>query len=109
MKIVNAFILASIRNAFIGFIGIIIGLCIWETGPEHKLPPFVAMNLINLFLCFLYGLFFLLPLATWKKEQIRSNNIVRLFKQYLPFIVIIPAAIFTLIFFNHLNYAYGLN
>lgn len=103
MKTLNAFILASIWNAFTGFMGIITGLCLWESGTEQELPPFIALNVLNIFLCFVYGVIFLLPLATFRKEEIKSNDIVWLFKQYLPLITVIPTAIFLLIFFNRPN------
>lgn len=100
MKTLNAFILACFKSALIGFAGIIIGLCIWESGTDSKLPPFIGMNLINLFVCFVYGLVFLLPLGMLQTNQIRSNDLVWSFKRYLPFITIAPSAIFLLIFFN---------
>lgn len=104
MKLLNALILSYIKNAFIGCIGVIIIVSMMRAYyHEYSFIPFVVFNLINLFICFVYSIVFLLPLAYLKKEQIKSNDLIWLFKRYLPWITLVPAACCIAILVNGLG------
>jgi hypothetical protein len=101
MKMFNAFMLAYITSAFVGLIGVIlIEFMRWGCYDEYEPLAFVMMNVLNLFICFGYCIVFLLPLVSIKREEIRVNELIWLFKRYLPLLTVFPATIFVVIFIN---------
>ena len=108
MKTINAFTLAYIRTVLVGFIEIIlIEFMRWECYNEYEPLAVVMMNVFNLVICFGYCIVFLLPLIMLKREEIKEQELIWLFKRYLPPLTIVPSIVFSVMFINFQEHEYA--